>query len=292
MLAKLKQDFEAFIDTASQGAPDLGVPQGIAITHTVFITEKLAAITVGWDAVEGADGYDVEHEFGPDMNLPGMRLIEHVASNCCTIGGQKPFLVATDSPYTVAIYATLGEKRAAVPGVAQLEVPAYAPPMPAGAKFREPVAWAQGQVENESLVVQVEIGGPTGTTKAVALRHAKQPVVPQDQEVADSGAAYIVIDQATADELGLPNNGPAPMEGVGGAAPGYWTTCDLIFPGNGYRATNQRAAVLPSFHECLVGFDFPDSLGLVMCVDTARGVLSYFDASQFWAPPETPAAAG
>lgn len=283
--ALLEREDTAKAATPTLGAVDdsLGVPANLTLVRADVTGPDRALLTYGWDAVDGAQNYLIGHSFG-NPYAPAFRPIAMVGGLEATIGATKPFVVQPGQPYTVAVYAVSAKGRAPVPAVLEVQVPEYVAQSPAAAAFPQPVAWAPGTVENDSLVVQVLVGGPGGK-KAVGFVHAKTP------EVADSGAATIIIDQATAQALSLPNKGAAPFRGVGGAADGYWTECDLEFPGNGYVAQDQVAAVLPSFGQCLVGFDFPESLGLVMCVDTKRGVLSYFKASDFWAPPTATAPA-
>lgn len=271
-IQKLEAAFDEFKAFVAGGAPDLGVPQNIQITKTTFVTPALAIIDLDWTAVEGADGYDVEHEFG-NVYAPDMRLVEHVTTNACMIGGDKPFLVAVGGPYTVAVYATQGGKRAPVPGVAVLTVPAYeapapvAPPEPA---FPTPVAWVQGSMQGNALYAPVLVGPPGAQTTQVQFRHTTDPAV------ADSGAFTIVIDPVTAAALGLPNKGPVDASGVGGAAAGYFTEIDLEFPGNGKRYDSEEAVVLPSFKECLIGLSFAAKYGYTMAVDTVKATLSYY----------------
>jgi hypothetical protein len=262
----------------------LGVPANLRLVEADVAAPHRALLTLAWDAVQGANGYAVCHSFG-NPYAPSVHLILMTEATEATVGATEPFVVQPGQPYTVAVYGMSDKGLGAVPAVLEVQVPAYIPPPPVDVRFPDPVAWAPGQVVDDSLVLSVLVGGPGGK-KQVAFRHAKAP------EVADSGAATVVIDAATAQELGLPHLGAAPFTGVGGQADGYWTECDLEFPGNGYVAQNVAAAVLPSFGECLIGFNFPESLGLVMCVDTVRGILSYFRASDFWAPPASPAAGG
>lgn len=267
-LRKLEDAFEEFKAYVAGGAPDLGVPQGITITDVRYVTPKLAVITVGWDAVEGADGYDVEHEFGSPY-VPFMRLIEHVRTTSCTIGGERPFLVAPGGPYTVAVFPTIGVKRSAVSGVAELQVPAYTPPEPS---FPTPVASIAGEIVNDSLVVELLIGPPGADTQPVKFRHT------QDPDVADTGSWILTIDSQTAAQLGLPNEGPLQATGVGGTVTGYYTHVDVEFGPGGHRDNNVGATVLDGFSECLVGLKYAVDRKLIVAVDTVRATLSYYKA--------------
>lgn len=273
-------DAKAAQAAATAGTLDasLGVPANLALVKADVTDADRALLTFTWDAVDGANEYWVYHEFG-NPYMPDQRLAAKVPACSVTIGGTPPFLVAPGAPYTIAVYAAAGGAHAPVPAVLEVHVPPYVAQSPAAVAFPEPFAWAPGTVENDSLVAPILVGAPGSQKQQVSFRRTKT------QDIADSGAYSIVIDPATAQMLGLPNNGPVDVSGVGGGATGYATEIDLEFPGNGTRVYGQYAVVISTFQECLIGFMFAVERGLVMCEDSQRGVLSYFKASDFWAPP-------
>lgn len=270
------QDAQAAAAAAQNPAAALGVPSGLALTQTVYgIDRKHPLGTFAVTAPKGADELWVYHSFGNPYS-PDERLIEKVAvgadGTATFVVGHAPFTLNGGGPYTLAVYGGAGGRRAPVPLVKEFQIPAYVAPVSANG-MPEPVAWAQGQIQGDALIVPVLVGPPGAATTKVQFRHTAEP------DIADSGAFTIVIDPATATALGLPNNGPVDASGVGGAAKGYYTTIDLEFPGNGARYNSEKAVVLPSFNECLIGLSFAVNHKYIFAVDTVRATLSYYPAS-------------
>lgn len=264
------EDAERHVEAAVTGenpAANLPPPGSLTLNSVTWPTPDHPLATFQAALPSGADEIWFYHAFG-DPYAPDLRLIAKSPTGTVTIG-EAPFLLTPGGPYTIAAFSAKDGFRAPVPLSEQFEIPAYEAPN----RFPEPLAWAQGQIEEDALVVSILVGPPGGQTQQVRFKHTKDP------DIADTGAFMLTIDAQTAQALGLPNLGAADVSGVGGAASGYYTKVDVEFPGNGHRDNNVNAVVIDGFGECLIGLRYAVDRHLIVAIDTVRATLSYYQAA-------------
>lgn len=282
MIERIESELEAFkgrlfaaapILTA---APDLGVPQNVRLASVHFVDEHHAVITVDWDSVTDADGYDVDHEFG-NMAMPGLRLIEHVSGTSIVIGGAAPFAVAPGAQYTIAVYATLGGKRAPVPAAVPIDVPPYEPPAPVpvpGEAYAPPVPYE---------VIQASLGEEEAA-KAIIFQH--EIIGPLGSEVVtfqmDTGAytSTLALTTAQAQKLGLPTLGTSQVTGVDGT-PLTVTDTQVTVPLGTAGSKTIPAIIDDSISVCLWGATLEIDDGVAFAWNPKTAKIGFFSPDNF-----------
>jgi len=100
------------------------------------------------------------------------------------------------------------------------------------------------------------------------------PQQQQVQFVLDTGAFELTLPSGIAQSLGLPNLGPVEVGGVGGTTAGYWSVCDVVFPGKTF--PNVNCVVLESFPMPLFGLRFAINRNLGIDLDLPEQTVTFY----------------
>ena len=240
--------------------PVPATPQNFRLVSATVRDERHAVLTVACDPVAGATEYRWYHEYG-NAYTPSLRAIAVTKEPLLTVGESAPFVVAPGVPYTMAVEAANADG-VSVANAQQFDVPRWI--SQSGPSVGKPFAVIGVQEVADSFQFAYPLTGPKGTHDV--------------QFIFDSGAFEMLLTEADATAMGLPNLGPLQVSGVGGASTAYQSVVSFVLGGRAYR--NVPCVVDTTFMQNLFGARFWIENRIAALVDPVSATISFFDAGK------------